>query len=372
MGRGADGDRAIRPIRPIAMERSHVRTIFLLLSIAVVAWLLAATPAETGSPSLAPESSASPHPAYLPLIMQPEATATATPSPTPTATPTVGSPAWLEYLNRFRSLAALSGLQENSGWTYGEWLHSRYMVKENSATHSEDPGSPWYTEEGDTAGRNGNIFVTSWTDAPDNTAIDFWMSGPFHAVAILDPQLAQTALGTYREDDGGWTMGATLDWARGLGALPPEISFPIAFPGDGSQTWLRQHPGYEWPDPLTSCPGYTAPSGPPLILQLGSGEGVPQVTAHSFMRGETPLPHCVFDETTYSNPQSGTQNSGRQVLNSRDAVVLMPQHPLQIGQTYRASITANGQTTEWQFTVIAPPPGAPLTLPREGHRFQTR
>lgn len=348
------------------MRPGWLRTIFLLLPVAIAVWLLAAAPGGTGAPSLAAESSATSHPAYLPLLLQPAPTAT------PTPTPTVGAASWLQYLNQFRSLATLPGLVENSGWTYGDWLHSRYMVKENSATHGEDPGSPWYTEEGDTAGRNGNIFVTSWTDAPDNTAIDFWMSGPFHAVAILDPQLEQTALGSYREEDGGWTMGATLDWARGLGGLPSGISFPIAFPGDGSETWLRQHPGYEWPDPLTSCPGYTAPSGPPLILQLGSGESVPQVTAHTFMRGETPLPHCVFDETTYSNPHTGSQNSGRQILNSRDAVVLMPRDPLQTGETYRASITANGQTTQWQFTVIAPPPGATLSLPEEGHRFWTR
>jgi hypothetical protein len=42
-------------------------------------------------------------------------------------------------------------------------------------------------------------------------------------------------------------------------------------------------------------------------------------------------------------------------LNGRDAIVIMPRNTLTVGQTYTATITANGQTYSWTFTVIAPP-----------------
>jgi hypothetical protein len=66
-----------------------------------------------------------------------------------------------------------------------------------------------------------------------------------------------------------------------------------------------------------------------------------------------PLEHCVFDETTYTNPDSGTQSTGRNVLNARDAIVLIPRNPLTAGAIYQVSITANGQTYAWSFMVSA-------------------
>jgi len=140
--------------------------------------------------------------------------------------------------------------------------------------------------------------------------------------------------------------------------LPVPTGFPIYFPADGGQTWLRLHYGGEWPDPLSSCPGYATPAGPPLIVQLGSGNLVPLVTDHGFYQEGVSLPHCVFDETNYSNSSLSTQNSGRAILNSRDAVVLMPRDPLQFGQTYTASITANAVQYSWTFAVVAPPQAA--------------
>ncbi len=88
-----------------------------------------------------------------------------------------------------------------------------------------------------------------------------------------------------------------------------------------------------------------------IILQIGSGNLTPSVTAHSFTQGTTPLEHCVFDETNYTNPDSSTQSTGRSILNSRDAIVLIPRAPLTAGATYTVSITTNGQTYLWSFGV---------------------
>lgn len=346
------------------MRRILARTLALFVPAAAAVWFLMHTAWGAGSKPSAPEATPSTPVAHLPLVMNAQPTETPTPSATPDA-------AWLQHVNRFRETASLHPLAENAQWSEGAWLHSRYMVKEDHVSHSENPDSDWYSDEGDAAGRSGNIFVTSWLQAPDEVAVDFWMSGPFHAVAIIDPQLHETAFGSYRESLGNWRMGATLDWARGLGELPAAVSYPLAFPQPGGETWLTTHPGYEWPDPLTSCPGYTAPTGPPVILQLGSGDVTPEVTAHSFTRQGTALSHCVFDETTYANPSASTQNSGRLILDSRDAVILMPQDPLQQGETYTVSITANRATFTWHFSVIDSP-GPSYTVPRDEAHFEVR
>lgn len=281
---------------------------------------------------------------YLPSVQQ---IAAAEPTPSPI-------PAWLSYVNSFRAQAGLHPLDENSDWSSGDWLHSRYMVKNGYVGHDETPGNPWYTAEGQAAGQNGNVLVSSWVNTPDETAIDFWMTSPFHAIAILDPQLHSTGFGSYHEAIGPWHTGATLDVGRGRGDLPGDITFPIAFPSDGTETELLTHGGGEWPDPLASCPGYSSPAGPPLMLQLGSGNLTPNVTDFSLMAGDTLLESCLFDETSYTNPDPGTQATGRIILNSRDAVIIMPRHPLTAGQSYTVSVTADGQTTTWEFTAVAP------------------
>jgi hypothetical protein len=254
-------------------------------------------------------------------------------------------------VNAYRTLADLQAVSENPTWSDGDWKHSRYMVKNDYIGHTEDPANPWYSPEGLAAAQSGNAFVSSSASASDAYAISFWMQGPFHAVGVLDPALQQVGYGSYREADGGWQMGATLDVIRGLGPIPPSVSFPIQYPGDGQTTNLRSYAGGEWPDPLSACAGYATPSGLPIILQIGPGNLTPNVTAHAFTQGSTPLEHCVFDETTYTNPDSGTQNTGRNVLNARDAIVLIPRNPLTPGAAYQVSITANGQTYAWFFTV---------------------
>lgn len=224
------------------------------------------------------------------------------------------------------------------------------MVKNDYLGHSEDPGNPWYTPEGLAAAQNGNTFVSSNATASDTYAIDFWMRGPFHAVALIDPALQQVGYGSYREADGGWQMAATVDVARGQGTVPPTTTFPIEYPGDGETISLLSYAGGEWPDPLAACPGYSTPTGLPIILQIGPGNLTLSVTAHSFLQGATPLEYCIFDETNYTNSDSYTQNVGRSILNRRDAVVLIPKAPLIPGANYTVSVTANGQTYAWPFT----------------------
>lgn len=258
---------------------------------------------------------------------------------------------WLAYVNAYRSLANLPAVTENSSWSYGNWLHSRYMVKNNFIGHTEDPGNKWYTKNGLQAAQSSDLVVSSSANLNDHAAIDLWMQGPFHAVGIIDPALSIVGYNSYREADGGYQSGAGLDVRRGLGAIPSAVTFPVMYPDNGKTISLYAYNGGESPNPLASCAGYAAPTGLPIILQIGDGSLTPNVTAHSFRQGSTELEHCIYDETNYTNANASEQSLVRSILGARDAIVLIPHTALTAGQTYTVSITTNGATHTWSFTV---------------------
>jgi uncharacterized protein YkwD len=262
-------------------------------------------------------------------------------------------PAWLARENRYRSLAGLGGVGAKAKWSHGDQLHARYEVKNDTIGHSEDSGNRWYTAAGATAAANSNVMVSSSTATTDSQAIDMWMSGPFHAVGIIDPHLRTSGYGSYRKADGGYEMAAALDVLRGLGSVPASVHFPVKYPSGAGALPIRTYTGNEFPNPLTSCSGYAAPTGVPIILEIGDGSVTPHVTAHSLKVGGKAVTSCEIDETNYRNPDSGDQSLVRAILGARDAIVVMARKPLRAGKTYTVSITANGHTTTWSFRVAA-------------------
>ncbi len=284
---------------------------------------------------------------YLPVASRSVATEVNPPAP-PSET---AAPEWLAYLNYYRATAGLPPVTENPAWSQGCLNHARYIVLNRFATHAEDPANPWYTPDGDRCGRNGNV-VLGGTSAPaDRFAIDSWMQAPFHALGIIDPLLAQVGYGSYRNPANTLT-GATLDIIRGRSyELAGSAPYPVKWPGDGAVVPLDRYRGDELPDPLTACPGYSAPTGLPVVVQLGAGTVVPQVSGSYFAANGVPLEHCVFDQTSYTNPNPAFQSLARAVLAARSAVILIPRAPLQAGVTYTVAIAANGQTHTWSFAV---------------------
>lgn len=302
-----------------------------------------ATPTPTPTATSIPTETATPAPTETP---QPTATATATLAPTP---------AWLGYVNRFREEGGLTPLLDDVSWSLGSESHSRYTVKTDFVTHSQDSGSPWFSQAGLDAARNGNLAATVWYEAPPEWAIDYWMTAPFHALPMLDPQLTSVGFGWYREQDGGIVFAANMDVQRGLDQALVDFSYPLTFPRDGGSVWVRQSVLTEWPDPMTSCPGYVRPTGPPLILQAGTGSGKPAIGGSSLRSGEQVLDHCIFGESTYSNPDAASQQSGRRILDVRDAIVLIPRLPLQPDKSYTVSLVVDGQQVTWSFNAVAAP-----------------
>lgn len=281
---------------------------------------------------------------------------TDTPLPTPTATLTPqATPSWLGYVNDYRQQGGLRPVQEEVSWSLGSEAHSRYMVKTDVVSHSQDSTSSWYSQAGLDAAENGNIAATSWFGAPSEWAIDYWISAPFHALPMLDPQLRAVGFGWYREQDDGIVFAANMDILRGVDQEMLEINYPLMFPREGGVANVRQSVLYEYPDPLTACPGYIKPTGPPIILQMGAGGGRPSIGGSSLSTGEVALDHCTFGETTYTNPDAAAQRSGRQILDVRDAIVLIPRLPLVPGTDYTASIVVDGTQVTWSFTAAELP-----------------
>ncbi len=271
------------------------------------------------------------------------------------ATSPSSGPAWLSYINSMRALGNLAPVTEDVTWSDGDWKHARYMVKNDLIAHEENTSLPYYTPEGAQAAASGDVMVHSDINTADEYAIDLWLSGPFHALGILDPRLVQTGFSSYREYDGGWQMAAVVDVIRGRTGSPPPQAYPVMWPGNNATTPLTTYGGNESPDPLTACPGYSAPSGQPVYLILGSGSVTPSVSDHAFLKDGVPVDHCIFDQNTYSNPYPSYQSIARSILNIRDAVVMIPRAPLVPGESYSVSITANGQTYAWEFNVAEVP-----------------
>ena len=275
-------------------------------------------------------------------------TPTITAGPPPTETPCPLSVGWLGRFNMYRATAGVPFVTENSVWSDGDYLHSRWMVKNNLASHDETPGTPYYTTAGDTAGNSGNISVSSTTSSTDNSAIDWWMAAPFHAMAMMDPRLTTTGFGAYRENFATfrWEAGWTLDTTRGNPFTGVGAGFPVMWPGNGKTVPLRTYSGSESPNPLQACPAqYSSASsvGLPVFIEVG-GNVATTATLDTFTGNGAPLAHCVIDSQT-------SITSLRPYLTYRGGVIIIPLAPLQPGVTYAVAVTVNGTPRAWTFSV---------------------
>jgi hypothetical protein len=226
------------------------------------------------------------------------------------------------------------------------------MVKSDRVEHDEVKSNDWYTLEGKETAQSSVVIGSYDASLTDKFLVEAWMQAPFHAVSLLNPELATVGYGSYREVDGGYQTGATLDVIRGI-ENNRSVQYPVQWPADGAEVPLYYFWG-EYPDPLSSCSGYTAPSGLPIVVQIGDGSKTPNVTATSITQDGGQVEHCVFDETNYKNQaDSYAQSLGRSILDAHDAVVIIPRYPLTPGASYTVSMTTNGHDYTWTFSVSA-------------------
>ncbi|GAC1327796.1 MAG: hypothetical protein NVSMB17_02330 [Candidatus Dormibacteria bacterium] len=268
---------------------------------------------------------------------------------------------WLPTVNAYRASAGLPPVTEDAAQSAGDAAHAQYMVQNGVAGHSEDPAQPGFTPAGAMAAQQSNVLTTSKIDTSDEEAVAMWMVSPFHAVGIIDANLATTGYGSQRTAGAEVQMGAALNVVAGR-AQSPAVQGAVMWPGDGSTVPLVAYPGNEAPDPLSGCAGFVAPTGLPIILETG---GAAMVSSATIAASGTVLPSCEFDGSNYSNPTAADQANGRALLTARGAVVLVPRSPLKAGAVYTVTETVNAVAYTWKFTAgVAGLPGAASPLPR--------
>ncbi len=286
----------------------------------------------------------------------------ATPEAVPSADPAVVE-AWLGPLNRYRAMVGLSPVAADPRLSRGDFLHSHYLVLNygrqlpdlqlGSQAHTEDPAKPGFTTEGLAAAGASDV---DWMWDPrripqSSWAIKNWMQVPFHRVQIINPNLHSVGYGTYCQ---GGICIASLDTGSDidpLSSIPSPWPKPVEFPPDGSVMDGGAFSG-EWPDPLTSCAGYTSPAGLPITLELGQlvVPGFSDYSVRSADANGASLAACAFDANSYVNPDPAAQATGRGVLRQFGAIVIVPRRPLSLGR-YTVAITAGGQRYSWSFAI---------------------
>jgi Cysteine-rich secretory protein family len=237
---------------------------------------------------------------------------------------------WLTTVNYYRAMAGVGPVVEDTAMSAGAALHSCYMLY-NGIAHDEVPGLQGYTAEGDATGNSGNVAVSSVIGTSARSHIELWMSGPFHAIGVLRPNLQSTGFGKCdMASTPAWHSGATLDVIRGLGSAPRPTQ-PILFPGNGTTTNLDRFV-VESPDPLSFC-GWSGPAGLPIIAMMPEAPTGPTATLNG---PNGPIEVCVL--------------SGKAILQGDNAVVVVPRTPLAPGQ-YGVNVSTAARSVSWGFAV---------------------
>lgn len=245
---------------------------------------------------------------------------------------------WLTTVNYYRSVAGLAPVSENTSYSSGAMQHSCYMLA-NGISHDETPGTSGFTDAGRSAGMSSNVAVTSVYNATVRSHIELWMSGPFHAVGLLRPTLTQVGFGKCdRQDTPIWHSAATLDVLHGLGPRQP-LTEPILFPGDGTATNLDRFQT-ESPNPLDSCPGWTAPAGLPVLAMMPE----PTNGASASISGPGgPLPTCTVSG-------ANTTGTAKAILDGDNVVAAIPRSVLSPGK-YSVTVRTDARSVTWSFRV---------------------
>ena len=126
----------------------------------------------------------------------------------------------------------------------------------------------------------------------------------------------------------------------------------VEFPPEGTSFAIPTMDAREWPNPLTSCPGYSPPVGLPISLQMGR-----QIKLQSYslrdLTKDRAVEACAFDAATYENPDLVAERHARETLKIYGAIVLIPRHALIPGHHYRVEVKTLRHTVNWSFAIAA-------------------
>lgn len=232
------------------------------------------------------------------------------------------------------------GLLERADWSAACSRHNYYEAQTGQFGHEEDPSSPYYSAEGDWAGRNSVIaYGASWSSGNP------WEDAPIHLLQMLAPQMSETGAA---ESYGHNCLTTWPGFKRPSPATPTAYSYP----GDGVSGVVPTEYASEAPfipGDFVGLPKGTA-TGRYLLAYLSGPLGFSEataVTAAATLTGpEGPVEIRTIDSTS---PDIGAYMP-------RPSAFLIPVRPLKPLATYRASV-------QWTLE------GAPLL--QQGFSFTT-
>lgn len=331
------------------------------------------------------------------LAIQAVAVAQPPSNPTSTGAPPDFATSANARLNYYRAMAKLPPVVDDSAMSAGAYNHARYLVKngiaggdivlEKQQLHFQIPqdtfrwevkGKPFYTDEGASAGRQAVIVTAREIDLSGAEFVDRLMTMPFSGLIAMVPQFSLAGLGAYC-DPGHCAIvimyryrleksvrialydGPASDrlWNPGLGLIPEEtgrLRSPVEFPPDGATVALQSYLGPDYPDPLPSCPGYKAPTGATISIQLGEGygpEGSLEVSSRFVSRDGVEIETCLITAASYKGRNADETEAGKDVLARIGAAIVLPREPLAPGR-YKVALKEAEKLYEWSFTVAVP------------------
>lgn len=234
-------------------------------------------------------------------------------------------------LNKYRALAGLRPVAEDSAMVRACGLHAKYLIEnsvkadENFVAHEQKPGLPGYSAEGARCAENSVII----SQIELESAYDFWMATPFHRVPLLNPSLSRAGGGSAK--GGTWGIASVVDVfsARGFAVKTP-VAYPGAEQRDIPRTFGLFRKNFtvtEYPDPLAQDPDKKA--GYPVTISFYGNERITNASGE-LRQGSAQVP------IWFSSPEKPAFDVDTQ----QNTIVLIPQYPLQPNTRYTASIKA--------------------------------
>jgi hypothetical protein len=310
-------------------------------------------------------------------------------------------------VNYYRAMAKLPPIIEDSAIVAGAVNHARYLVKNGiaggdivldksrirvatpqDAFRWEEESQPFYTSTGASAGRDALVLTAQEITISGAEFVDRLMTMPFNGLYPMVPQFSVAGLGEYCEPGDCAIVipyrfaleksvrialydGPASDrlWNPSLGLIPMEVGrlrSPVEFPPEGATVSQTTYDGDDYPDPLSACADYKAPTGAPISIQLGQGfgpDGSLDVSSSLVTRDGSQIETCLITASTYVGRDNLQTEAGKRVLQRLGAAVILPREPLAAGR-YKVALTEDGKPYEWSFTV-ATPAATPQSATRE-------
>lgn len=264
----------------------------------------------------------------------------------------------LSAVNTERTSAGIPAVERKDDWSEACARHNDYMATNRLLTHTEQVGSPLYSQSGAWAGRNAVLARSSGPFSGNP-----WTTAPLHQFQVLHPWLKRSGV----DARSGYACMTTLSGRDGGYSAEPQL---VTWPGFGqlhrASEVARESPFV--PGDEVGLPQGTR-TGPHIYLYPLGPSKFPRVVVRSAT--------LTSNETAVDVPlrwvDATSSRSGRYL---DGGAILIPVRPLTVGETYTlrsevAATTGGGSTTIMSRTTsfqaaVKNGPAAPEAAPSTG------